>query len=78
MILRQIRWLSLLAALAILTLNTYPVQADADFESVRIKEGYEDMSGRGGDPKAKYWRESYISTLRIALLTVLMSIDESM
>lgn len=34
------------------------VKGDADIASVRIHYDYEDMSGRGGDPKAKYWHES--------------------
>ena len=30
---------------------------DADFESVRIRHDLTDMSGRGGDPVEKYWRQ---------------------
>jgi len=32
------------------------VRGDADFESVRVLMT-EDSSGKGGDPKEKYWRE---------------------
>ena len=35
------------------------VRGDADFESVRVLMT-QDSSGKGGDPKDKYWRESPI------------------
>lgn len=49
-------WLSLASILIALTLQSSLVEADADFESVRIKYDYPYMGGRGGDPKDKYWR----------------------
>ncbi|KAF6226307.1 hypothetical protein HO133_009173 [Letharia lupina] len=58
MILRSPCWLSLALAFTVLLLQYGLVKGDADIESVRIHHGYEDMSGRGGDPKAKYWHES--------------------
>lgn len=47
-----------LTLLVLLLFHTVPVSSDADFESVRIRSGYNDMSGRGGDPADKYWHES--------------------
>lgn len=58
MILRSPCWLSLALALTALLLQYRLVKGDADIESVRIHHDYKDMSGRGGDPKAKYWHES--------------------
>lgn len=57
MILRSPRWLSLVLVFAALLLQYGLVIGDADIESVRIHHDYTDMSGRGGDPKAKYWRK---------------------
>ena len=57
MILRSPRWLSLVLVFAALLLQYGLVIGDADIESVRIHHDYKDMSGRGGDPKAKYWRK---------------------
>ena len=57
MIFRSPFCLSLALAFTTLLLQYSPVKGDADIESVRIHHGYEDMSGRGGDPKAKYWRK---------------------
>ncbi len=57
MILRSPYWLSLALALTVLLQQYGPVKGDADIESVRIHHDYQDMSGRGGDPKAKYWRK---------------------
>lgn len=57
MILRSPCLLSLALAFIALLLHYGPVKGDADIESVRIHHDYEDMSGRGGDPKAKYWRK---------------------
>jgi hypothetical protein len=54
MILRSARWLSL--AISGLALLPTLVRADADFESVRISL-LRDRSGKGGDPKEKYFRE---------------------
>lgn len=56
MILRSPCWLSLALAFIVALLQYGPVNGDADIESVRIHHDYKDMSGRGGDPKAKYWR----------------------
>lgn len=56
MILRSPSWLSLALAFTAALLQYGPVKGDADIESVRIHHDYQDMSGRGGDPKAKYWR----------------------
>lgn len=58
MIFRSPCWLSLALAFTVLLLQYGLVKGDADIESVRIHHDYEDMSGRGGDPKAKYWHES--------------------
>lgn len=43
------------------------MNADADFDSVRVNHDYEDKSGRAGDPKEKYWRE--LSPLLAELFT---------
>lgn len=56
MILRSPCWLSLALAFIVALLQHGRVNGDADIESVRIHHDYQDMSGRGGDPKAKYWR----------------------
>ena len=53
-------WFSL-AILHLLLLLLFPLpttRADADFESVRMRYDFEDMSGRYGDPPGKYWHES--------------------
>ena len=57
-------WLSSLLLLFTLALQCFPVDGDADFESVRVRLT-KDWSGRRGDPKHKYWRESeeFISTV---------------
>ena len=57
MIPRSPCWLSLALAFTALLLQYGLVKGDADIESVRIHHDYKDMSGRGGDPKAKYWRK---------------------
>ena len=49
------------------TLLWRTVNADADFDSVRVNHDYEDKSGRAGDPKEKYWRE--LSPLLAELFT---------
>ena len=54
--LRSPCWLSIALALTVALLQYGPVKGDADIESVRIHHDYQDMSGRGGDPAAKYWR----------------------
>ncbi|KUJ24416.1 uncharacterized protein LY89DRAFT_679567 [Mollisia scopiformis] len=41
---------------------------DADFLSVRTKQ-HKDMSGKGGDPKGKYFRESLPSRVGIRCYT---------
>ena len=64
MILRSSCWLSLALAFAVALLHSGLVNGDADIESVRIHHGYEDMSGRGGDPKAKYWRKRTFLVVR--------------
>ena len=64
MILRSPCWLSLALALTALLLHFGLVNGDADIESVRIHHDYKDMSGRGGDPKAKYWRK-YLHALSL-------------
>lgn len=51
-------WLFLLVTLSVLVRQSGLVAADADYESVRIRFDYPYMGGRGGDPKAKYWRKS--------------------
>lgn len=56
MILRSPCWLSLALVSIVVLLQYGLVKGDADIESVRIHHDYQDMSGRGGDPKAKYWR----------------------
>lgn len=63
MILRSPCWLSLAFAFTILLLQYGEVKGDADIESVRIHHDYEDMSGRGGDPEAKYWRKYNATSL---------------
>ncbi|KAL9615357.1 MAG: hypothetical protein Q9167_000185 [Letrouitia subvulpina] len=50
-------WLSLALLLVALGLNGALVRGDADFESVRVRMT-KDSSGKGGDPKEKYWRLS--------------------
>ena len=50
--------------------------ADADYESVRVRFDYPYMGGKGGDPKAKYWRKFEPTAIR-RLLTVSMRSDES-
>ena len=57
MIIRSSSWLSPAILFTALLLQYGPVKGDADIDSVRIHYGYKDMSGRGGDPKAKYWRK---------------------
>ena len=57
MILRSSSWLSPAILFTALLLQYALVKGDADIESVRIHHGYKDMSGRGGDPKGKYWRK---------------------
>jgi len=49
-------WLPLISIFIAFALQPSLVEADADFESVRIKYDYPYMGGRGGDPKDKYWR----------------------
>ena len=57
---RLSNWLPFFITFITLIHQTSPVVADADFESVRIRYDYPYMGGQGGDPKAKYWRESEI------------------
>ncbi|KAI4124846.1 MAG: hypothetical protein LQ338_004600 [Usnochroma carphineum] len=57
MILRGTSWLSLAVVFLTLALQCAEVKGDADFESVRVLMT-EDSSGKGGDPKDKYWHES--------------------
>lgn len=58
MILRSSQWLlPAYTFIQVLFLLVGPVFGDADFESVRWRFGYEDMSGRHGDPPGKYWRQ---------------------
>ena len=40
----------------VLSYASWAVNGDADFESVRVLM-MQDSSGRGGDPKEKYWRK---------------------
>ena len=56
MITRPPCWLALALVLLTLALQCAPVRGDADFESVRVLMT-EDSSGKGGDPKEKYWRK---------------------
>ena len=56
MITQQPCWLALAVVFLILALQCALVRADADFESVRVLMTH-DSSGKGGDPKEKYWRK---------------------
>lgn len=56
MILRGTSWLTLAVVFLALALQCAEVKGDADFESVRVLMT-KDSSGKGGDPKNKYWRE---------------------
>lgn len=56
MILRASSWLTVAVVILALALQCALVVGDADFESVRVLMT-EDSSGKGGDPKEKYWRE---------------------
>ena len=61
MLIRLLYWLSLAISLVCLgLLETVVVNADADFESVRVRLT-KDHSGKRGDPKEKYFRESLSS-----------------
>lgn len=62
MITRQPCWLALALVFLALALQCAHVRGDADFESVRVLMT-EDSSGKGGDPKEKYWRKSLIPLL---------------
>lgn len=55
MIFRGTSWLTLVVIFLALALKCAEVKGDADFESVRVLMT-EDSSGKGGDPKDKYWR----------------------
>ncbi|MCJ1476226.1 hypothetical protein MMC13_004892 [Lambiella insularis] len=57
MLLRFLSWLSLVLSLLAVILDNIAVNADADFESVRVKLA-KDHSGKSGDPKGKYFHES--------------------
>ncbi|KAG6991260.1 switch 2 [Physcia stellaris] len=57
MITRQPCWFALALVFLALALQCAQVRGDADFESVRVLMT-EDSSGKGGDPKEKYWHES--------------------
>ena len=69
MLARLVRWLSI----AFLLLWT--VHGDADFESVRTKMR-KDRSGKGGDPKDKYFRmfapEPYLNLMIVRKRSALM------
>lgn len=69
MILRLCLPLSFAFYFIALVLHGVLVGGDADFESVRIHSEYKDMSGRGGDPKAKYWRKSNVLCVKFFALT---------
>ena len=56
MLVRPLSWLSLALSLVALVLETAVVDADADFESVRVRL-MKSYSGKAGDPKEKYFRE---------------------
>ena len=56
MIPQQPCWLTLAVVFLTLALQCAFVRADADFESVRVLMT-QDSSGKGGDPKEKYWRK---------------------
>ena len=77
MILRSPCWLSLALAFTVALLQYGLVKGDADIESVRIHYGYKDMSGRGGDPKAKYWRMYNTLVVQCPPLILLLRVDES-
>lgn len=62
MILHQPGWLALALLFLALALQCALVQGDADFESVRVLM-VKDSSGKGGDPKDKYWRKWRIPML---------------
>ena len=74
MILQQPGWLTLALVVLALTLQCALVQGDADFESVRVLM-VKDSSGKGGDPKDKYWRKWRIPMLEP--LTDIAVTDES-
>ena len=58
MLIRLLYWLSLAISLICVTLlDQAIVNGDADFESVRVRLN-KDHSGKRGDPKEKYFRES--------------------
>ena len=77
MIFRSPSCLSLALTFTALLLQYCPVRGDADIESVRIHHDYEDMSGRGGDPKAKYWRKYNVPTSHASSLMLVLFTDES-
>ena len=52
---RCILWMLYIAGW-VLTYASWAVNGDADFESVRVLM-MQDSSGKGGDPKEKYWRK---------------------
>jgi hypothetical protein len=58
MLLRLLYWLSLAVSLWA-GFAALPARGDADFESVRTRQ-MKDRSGKGGDPKEKYFRESSV------------------
>lgn len=55
----RLSWLALLSLPSVLSALAIE-KRDADFFSVRTKM-YQDMSGRRGDPKGKYFRELILS-----------------
>lgn len=56
MILSGTSCLTLALVFLALALQCAEVRGDADFESVRVLMT-KDSSGKGGDPKEKYWRK---------------------
>lgn len=59
---------SIVILLLCLAFQSTHVSGDADFESVRLRYDYIDMSGRYGDPKGKYWRE-FVDALSVVYVT---------
>ncbi|KAI4165953.1 MAG: hypothetical protein LQ342_000384 [Letrouitia transgressa] len=64
-------WVSLALLLVALGFNGVLVRGDADFESVRVRMT-KDSSGKGGDPKEKYWHKALPYEEQRTNLTALM------
>jgi hypothetical protein len=64
----RISWLFALPAVLSVTSALAIEKRDADFYSVRTT-AHKDMSGRRGDPKEKYFRESALSRAQHSILS---------